>query len=81
MFFSPGPREQLNQATAFIDGSTVYGYAENRTLQIRSGKNGLLRMLRVGTRELLPPSTDPNDGCNTAEMNEKGQYCFETGEY
>lgn len=57
----------------------MYGYAENRTLRIRTGKDGLLRMLRVGTRELLPPSTDPNDGCNTAEMNEKGRYCFETG--
>ncbi|XP_026319857.1 peroxidase [Hyposmocoma kahamanoa] len=75
-----GPREQLNQATAFIDGSTVYGYAKNRTLRLRTGKNGLLRMLRVGTRELLPASTDPNDGCNTVEMNEKGRYCFETGD-
>ncbi|XP_053616584.1 chorion peroxidase-like isoform X2 [Plodia interpunctella] len=75
-----GPREQMNQATAFIDGSTVYGYGVNRAAQLRSGTGGRLKMLRVGARELLPPSTDPNDGCNTAEMNAQGRYCFETGD-
>ncbi|XP_049875791.1 peroxidase-like [Pectinophora gossypiella] len=75
-----GPREQLNQATAFLDGSTVYGFAMNRTLQLRTGAGGLLRMLKAGGRDLLPPSKDPNDGCNTAEMNAQGRYCFETGD-
>lgn len=36
-------------------------------------------MLKIGATELLPPSTDPNDSCNTVEMNAKGQYCFESG--
>ncbi|XP_037298832.1 peroxidasin [Manduca sexta] len=75
-----GPREQMNQATAFVDGSTVYGFAQTTTTKLRVGSGGLLRMLVVGNRELLPPSTDPNDGCNTVEMNAKGQYCFETGD-
>ncbi|XP_060804485.1 chorion peroxidase [Amyelois transitella] len=75
-----GPREQMNQATAFIDGSTVYGYGPIRASQLRSGTAGKLKMLRVGARELLPPSTDLNDGCNTAEMNAQGRYCFETGD-
>lgn len=31
-------------------------------------------------RTLLPVSTDPTDGCNEAEMNLKGKYCFESGD-
>lgn len=75
-----GPRQQLNQATAFIDGSTVYGYAEGRSIRLRAGMDGQMRMLKVGATELLPPSTAPDDGCNTQEMNAKGRYCFETGD-
>lgn len=30
-----GPREQLNQATAFIDGSVVYGALDNRVQRLR----------------------------------------------
>ncbi|KAI5632061.1 peroxidase domain-containing protein [Phthorimaea operculella] len=75
-----GPRQQMNQATAFIDGSTVYGFAENRTNRLRTFTLGQLKMLKVGARELLPPSMDPNDGCNTVEMNAKGRYCFESGQ-
>ncbi|XP_052748877.1 chorion peroxidase [Galleria mellonella] len=75
-----GPREQMNQATAFLDGSTVYGFSELRASQLRLGANGRLRMLTIEGFELLPPSTDPGDGCNTAEMNAKGRYCFDTGD-
>lgn len=76
----PGQREQLNQASAFIDGSTVYSFAINKTNQLRAGLDGQLRMLRLGRWQLLPPSTDPTDGCNTVEMNAKGRYCFESGQ-
>lgn len=31
-------------------------------------------------RTLLPVSTDPTDGCNEAEMNSKGKYCFQSGD-
>ncbi|KAJ8736696.1 hypothetical protein PYW08_007352 [Mythimna loreyi] len=75
-----GPREQLNQATAFIDGSTVYGFADTRSASLRTFVGGQLRMLKIGATQLLPPSTDPNDSCNTAEMNAKGRYCFESGD-
>lgn len=33
-----GPREQLNQATAFIDGSVVYGVLDERVQRLRSSK-------------------------------------------
>ncbi|KAI8437927.1 hypothetical protein MSG28_010605 [Choristoneura fumiferana] len=72
--------EFMNQATAYLDGSTVYGYSATRAMQLRTGEGGLLRMLEVGGVELLPPSVDPNDGCNTVEMNAQGRYCFETGD-
>ncbi|XP_050346823.1 peroxidase isoform X2 [Nymphalis io] len=75
-----GQREQLNQASAFLDGSTVYSFTETKTNQLRAGLDGQLRMLKLGPWELLPPSMDPNDGCNTIEMNAKGRYCFESGD-
>ncbi|XP_058813496.1 myeloperoxidase [Topomyia yanbarensis] len=76
-----GPRQQLNQATAFIDGSVVYGSDDAKVEQLRSGVDGQLRMLRTqDNRELLPISADPADGCNEAQMNALGKYCFESGD-
>ncbi|XP_026492668.2 peroxidase isoform X1 [Vanessa tameamea] len=75
-----GQREQLNQASAFLDGSTVYSFSEAKTNQLRAGLGGQLRMLKLGPWDLLPPSMNPNDGCNTVEMNAKGRYCFESGD-
>ncbi|GBP76895.1 Chorion peroxidase [Eumeta japonica] len=74
------PREQLNQATAFIDGSTIYGPSEEKVKRLRSYSGGALRMLEIGGVDLLPQSTDPDDSCNTAEMISKGKYCFESGD-
>lgn len=76
-----GPREQLNQATAYLDGSVVYGSIDSTIDYLRTGKNGELRMFKTpDNRELLPVSTDPSDGCNQVEQNAKGQYCFESGD-
>ncbi|KAJ8880391.1 hypothetical protein PR048_016860 [Dryococelus australis] len=74
-----GPREQLNQATNYIDGSVVYGSNVTRTNKLRSFQGGELRMLEtVDGRSLLPMSTDPTDGCNQEVENAKGRYCFDT---
>lgn len=76
-----GPREQMNQVSAFIDGSVVYGSDENVVKKLRTFKNGSLKMLLTKDgRELLPMSTDMKDGCNREEESIKGRYCFLTGE-
>lgn len=76
-----GPRQQLNQATAFIDGSVVYGSSDEKMDLLRSKEMGLLRMFNTpDNRTLLPVNTDPKDGCNELEQNLKGKYCFESGD-
>ncbi|XP_068156160.1 chorion peroxidase [Drosophila tropicalis] len=76
-----GPRMQLNQATAFLDGSVVYGNLEQRQSQLRSYANGTLRMyITDDGRELLPISSNPDDGCNRVQMTRQGKYCFESGD-
>ncbi|KAM7364650.1 peroxidasin homolog pxn-2-like isoform 2-T3 [Cochliomyia hominivorax] len=76
-----GPREQLNQATSFIDASMVYGNSDLRQKELRTLNNGLLRMyITNDSRELLPISTNPDDGCNRIAMIKEGKYCFESGD-
>ncbi|XP_062125134.1 LOW QUALITY PROTEIN: chorion peroxidase [Drosophila sulfurigaster albostrigata] len=76
-----GPRQQFNQATAFIDGSVVYGNLEQRQRQLRTYINGTLRMfITEDERELLPISSNSEDGCNRVLMTRQGKYCFESGD-
>jgi peroxidase len=76
-----GPREQFNQATAFIDGSVVYGPTEQKVKALRSFEDGKLRMhITDDNRTLLPVNQDPRDGCNEVEENAKGRYCFDSGD-
>jgi peroxidase len=76
-----GPREQLNQASNFIDGSVVYGSTDEKVMQLRSFKDGRLTMyVTPDNRTLLPVSRDPGDGCNEAAENAKGRYCFDSGD-
>jgi hypothetical protein len=75
-----GPREQLNQASAYLDGSVIYGPNVNLTSQLRTMSGGQLRMsLTPDGRTLLPYSVDPSDGCNQKEETAQGRYCFASG--
>jgi len=76
-----GPREQVNQITAFIDGSMVYGSAENETraLWTRTGPAGRMHVsLASNGGELLPHSPEPEkDQCSKPAEN---MYCFKAGD-
>lgn len=76
-----GPREQMNQASAFIDGSVVYGNDENKMISLRTLERGQLKMyVTQDNRTLLPISEDMNDGCNREEERIRGRYCFASGD-
>ncbi|CAG9759789.1 unnamed protein product [Ceutorhynchus assimilis] len=76
-----GPREQMNQASAFIDGSVIYGNDESKVVSLRTTSKGLLKMFVTDDgRTLLPMSDDMSDGCNREEEKRKGRYCFSTGD-
>ena len=57
------PREQMNQLTAWIDGSVVYGSDEDRAQWLRSGVHGKLKSYQGPRGELLPCNT-PDGDCN-----------------
>ncbi|XP_065332745.1 peroxidase-like [Cloeon dipterum] len=76
-----GPRENLNQVTPFIDGSTIYGANKELESQVRAFSGGLLhRSWTSSGIELLPIDRTSNDGCNRAEQVAKGRFCFKTGD-
>lgn len=65
----------MNKLTHFIDGSAVYGSTPGQTSQLRSFKDGKLKVFNDFGREMLPPAKDP-EACLTMEQ---GSACFESG--
>eukprot|EP00096_Caligus_rogercresseyi_P003240 TRINITY_DN1596_c0_g1_i2.p1 TRINITY_DN1596_c0_g1~~TRINITY_DN1596_c0_g1_i2.p1 ORF type:complete len:496 (-),score=83.22 TRINITY_DN1596_c0_g1_i2:208-1695(-) len=69
-----GPREQVNQITAFIDGSQLYGSEKAENIRLRLGKRGRLRVTKYGSQDLLP--LNPEECSNDDDQ----RYCFEAGD-
>ncbi|XP_058178642.1 peroxidasin [Anopheles ziemanni] len=83
-FGSVQPREQINQLTAFIDASQVYGYTElfARELRNLTTDGGLLRdgAHFPGQKPLLPFSA-PTDGMDCRrDLDESQINCFTAGD-
>lgn len=59
----------------------MYGATEEKVKSLRTFKYGQLKMfITIDNRTLLPVNKDPKDGCNEAEENIKGRYCFNSGD-
>ena len=77
-------REQMNQITAFIDASSVYGSAEDEARNLRdfSTNNGLLRTGRImpSGKPLLPPNVGEPIDCQM-DPNVRHIPCFQAGDH
>ncbi|XP_058835456.1 peroxidasin isoform X2 [Topomyia yanbarensis] len=78
------PREQINQLTAFIDGSQVYGYSESfaRDLRNLTTDDGLLREgPHFPNQKSLLPFAAPTDGMDCRRnLDESKVNCFTAGD-
>lgn len=65
-----GPREQINQASSFLDGSHVYGTTRKRVEELRLFQGGLLRAQAGPTGELLPSDGGVSIYCKSSAGGE-----------
>ncbi|XP_057669934.1 peroxidase-like [Diorhabda carinulata] len=73
-----GWREQINQATSFIDASTIYGNDLETADTIRTFRRGKIFYGRpLGDRPLQPPDPLGGELCNAGALTTD---CFETGD-
>ena len=74
---APSPRFslrfQINQITAFIDASNVYGSDNSEARVLRLGRGGRLRVTKFRGDDLLP--LDPDECAD----HDRQEFCFEAG--
>ncbi|RZF47556.1 hypothetical protein LSTR_LSTR009092 [Laodelphax striatellus] len=71
-----GTREQMNGASSYLDGSVIYGNSQTEADQLRTFKDGLLKVQQGPSRgPLLPPEE------NSADCRQSfNQKCFKSGD-
>ena len=72
-----GPREQMNQITAWLDGSNVYGSSDARAKSLREFVNGRLAVQNTRStrgRDMLP--ANPGE-CSDPQRQ---RFCFRAGD-
>ncbi|KAG3274182.1 peroxidasin like [Ictidomys tridecemlineatus] len=79
-------REQINQLTAYIDASNVYGSSERESQVLRdlSAPKGLLRTGLTWSssgKHLLPFSSGPPTECTRGEQDSHSSPCFLAGDH
>ncbi|KAG8176700.1 hypothetical protein JTE90_003836 [Oedothorax gibbosus] len=74
-----GPRQQVNQITAFVDMSHVYGTSDQETTHLRNNDGtGRMRVQSTPYGDLVPPKDDPvHDRCSFPGTND---ICFNAGD-
>ncbi|GFR28163.1 peroxidasin [Trichonephila clavata] len=72
-----GRREQLNKATSFLDGSTIYGSTIDRTKTLRSFNKGQLRTQRINNTPYMASPDGIGINCGTPSEPLK---CFAAGD-
>lgn len=71
-----GPREQINQVTSFLDGSTIYGSSKEEAEGLRTFSLGQLKVqYNKNYDELLSADLNSLDCRNSA-----GKKCFKSGD-
>ncbi|XP_065303828.1 salivary peroxidase/catechol oxidase-like [Dermacentor albipictus] len=58
-----GPREQLNQLTAYLDGSAIYGATDEEAKALRSMTDGRLSSTVFSSDEMLPLQPEGVQAC------------------
>ncbi|KAF0746289.1 Uncharacterized protein FWK35_00020149, partial [Aphis craccivora] len=78
-----GPREQLNQATHYLDGSMIYGSSAEQTWSLRSKSRGQMLTHVGGHGDLLQPQYMPLAASESNACQSGGDYagtCYTAGD-
>ena len=79
--YPPGPRQQIDALTSYIDGSNIYGSSQEDTYRLRTLSGDGRLKFDVGQRGdmILPASFHPTrDRCSRPE---EGDLCFRAGTF
>ncbi|XP_063610264.1 chorion peroxidase-like, partial [Penaeus indicus] len=75
-----GPRMQINEKTAYLDASVIYGTDKAQSDSLRMFEGGMLDYQISKGEELLPANPSAAEECNKEAMASEGHFCFKSGD-